>query len=155
MSTETKLLTAPLSEVKKTERKRENPPTPPIREKQRVKKSKRIYLSNYSSQSRPRARTRVEEPPRVCSPDEAGRAASFIVTEVLHCSAEKNLRLWAAFCLYNPPEAIIDLAYKYASCFRQGEVQNRVTAFQAKLNKDYPETVAYLVARKKAEGGAR
>ena len=98
---------------------------------------------------------RVKEPPRVCSPEEAGWAAQHIIETVLH-APQSNHRLWSAFCLYNNPEDIIHLAYEYASYDRQGEIDNPVTAFQAKLNKSYPETVAYLVARKRArQGGAK
>ena len=106
-------------------------------------------------QSRAGAYARVKEPPRTCSPEEAGWAAQHIVETVLH-APQSNHRLWSSFCLYNDPEDIIHLAYEYASYYRQGEVANPVKAFQAKLNKKYPATVAYLVARKRArQGGAR
>lgn len=149
-----KLSTRPFSAGKKRGRKRENPPCTPLKRKARGKESNRDYLRNpVVAQSR--ACACVKEPPRSCTPAEAGWAAEHIVETILHCP-KKNLRLWAAFCLYNNPEDIIHLAYEYASYGRQHEVDNPVTAFQAKLNANYPETVAYLVARKAArEGGLK
>ena len=97
----------------------------------------------------------MKEPPRACSPAEAGWAAQHIIETVLH-APQSNHRLWSAFCLYNDPDDIIQLAYEYASYYRQGEIRDAVTAFQARLNREYPETVAYLVARKRArKGGAK
>ena len=149
-----KLSTAPFSEAKKSGTKRENPPCTPYKRKARGKEANRDYLRN-SAQSRAGACTRVKEPPRVCSPEEAGWAAQHIVETVLH-SPQSNPRLWSAFCLYNNPDDIIQLAYEYSSYRRQGEIRDLVRAFQAKLNEKYPETVAYLVARKRArQGGAK
>ena len=147
-----KLSTGPFSTSKKSGMKRENPPCTPYKRKARGKEANRDYLRNLA-QSRAGAHVRVKEPPRTCTPDVAGRAAASIARDILHCSLEKNLRLWAAFCLYNDIDEITQLAYEYQSYGRQGEVNNRVTAFQAKLNKKYPETVAYLVARKAARNG--
>ena len=148
-----KLSTGPFSASKKSGTKRENPPCTPCKRKARGKEANRDYLRN-PAQSRACAHVRVKEPPRACSPEEAGWAAQHIIETVLH-APQSNHRLWSAFCLYNDPEDIIHLAYEYASYYRQGEVANPVTAFQAKLNKKYPATVAYLVARKAArQGGA-
>ena len=154
LSTGGKLSTAPFAASKKSGMKRENPPCTPYKRKARGKEANRDYLRN-PVQSRAGAYARVKEPPRTCSPEEAGWAAQHIVETVLH-APQSNHRLWSSFCLYNDPEDIIHLAYEYASYYRQGEVANPVTAFQAKLNKKYPATVAYLVARKRArQGGAR
>ena len=146
-----KLSTGPFSASKKSGTKRENPPCTPCKRKARGKEANRDYLRN-PAQSRAGVCVRVKEPPRVCSPEEAGWSAQHIIETILHCP-QSNHRLWSAFCLYNNPDDIIELAYEYASYYRQGEVNNRVTAFQAKLNKKYPETVAYLVARKAARNG--
>ena len=156
MTAAEKLSTGPFSASKKSGMKRENPPCTPYKRKARGKEANRDYLRNLvPAQSRAGAYARVKEPPRACSPAEAGWAAQHIIETVLHCP-QKNHRLWSAFCLYNDPEDIIHLAYEYASYYRQGEVANPVTAFQAKLNKKYPATVAYLVARKRArQGGAK
>ena len=154
LSTGGKLSTAPFSLPKKSGTKREPSPYDPYKRKARGKEANRDYLRN-PVQSRAGAYARVKEPPRTCSPEEAGWAAQHIVETVLH-APQSNHRLWSSFCLYNDPEDIIHLAYEYASYYRQGEVANPVTAFQAKLNKKYPATVAYLVARKRArQGGAR
>ena len=151
-----KLSTAPFSEAKKSGRKREVSPCTPYKRKARGKESKRDYLRNLvTAQSRPRACVRVKEPPRACSPAEAGWAAQHIIETALH-APQSNHRLWSAFCLYNDPDDIIQLAYEYASYRRQGEIRDAVTAFQARLNREYPETVVYLVARKRArKGGAK
>ena len=152
MSMAEKLSTGPFSAGKKSGMKREVPPCT-YKRKARGKEAKRDYLGNLvPAQSRAGARTRVKEPPRACSPAEAGWAAQHIVRTILRCP-QSNHRLWSAFCLYNSPDDIIQLAYEYASYGRQGEVSNPVTAFQAKLNEKYPETVAYLVARKRARQG--
>lgn len=153
MSASEKLSTAPFSASKKSGTKRELSPYDPYKRKARGKEAKRDYLRN-PAQSRAGVCVRVKEPPRVCSPEEAGWAAQHIIETILHCP-QSNHRLWSAFCLYNNPDNIIQLAYEYASYGRQREVDNPVTAFQAKLNEKYPETVAYLVSRKRArQGGA-
>ena len=151
-----KLSTTAFSKSKKTGMKRENPPFTPYKRKARGKEAKRDYLRNLvPAQSRAGVRVRVKEPPRVCSTEEAGWAAQYIIETILH-APQTNHRLWAAFCLYNSPADVIELAYEYASYERQGEIRDAVKAFQAKLNELYPSTVAYLVARKRArQGGAR
>ena len=55
----------------------------------------------------------------------------------------KDLPLWAWYCRHFDRRFIVDKAYYYASCHRQGEVRDGVTAFQAWLRKEY-----------KREGGA-
>ena len=147
-----KLSTGPFSASKKSGTKRENPPCTPYKRKAREKEAKRDYLRN-PVQSRAGACGRVKKPPRSCTPEVAGRVAASIAKNILHCSLEKNLRLWAAFCLYNDIDEITQLAYEYKSYGSQGEVDNRVRAFQARLNEKYPATVAYLVARKRARQG--
>ena len=152
LSTGEKLSTAP---SKKSGMKREVPPCTPYKRKARGKEAIREYLSN-PVQSRAGAYARVKEPPRSCTPEVAGRVAASIAKDILHCSPERNLRLWAAFCLYNDIDEITQLAYEYKSYGNQGEVDDPVAAFQAKLNEKYPGTVAYLVARKRArQGGAK
>lgn len=152
LSTGEKLSTA-LS--KKSGTKRENPPCTPYKRKARGKEAKRDYLRN-PVQSRAGAYARVKEPPRTCTTEVAGLVAASIARDILHCSLEKNLRLWAAFCLHNDINEITQLAYEYQSYGSQGEVDDRVRAFQAMLNEKYPATVAYLVARKRArQGGAQ
>ena len=155
MSQRKKLSTLAFSKTKKTGMKREHSPCTPYKRKARGKEANRDYLRN-PVQSRAGAYARVKEPPRTCTPEVASRVATSIVKDILHCSLEKNLRLWAAFCLYNDIDEITQLAYEYASYGRQGDIDNRVTAFQAKLNEKFPATVAYLVARKRArQGGVR
>ena len=144
-----------LSSAKKTGMKREHSPCTPYKRKARGKEANRDYLRN-PAQSRAGAYARVKEPPRTCTPEVAGRVAASIARDILHCSLEKNLRLWAAFCLHNDIDEITQLAYEYQSYGSQGEVDDRVRAFQARLNEKYPATVAYLVARKRArQGGAQ
>ena len=45
--------------------------------------------------------------------------------------------LWAWYCRHFDRRLIIGKAYYYASCHRQGEVRDGVSAFQAWLRKEY------------------
>jgi len=73
--------------------------------------------------------------PCTCSYAEAGEAAAEIVGNCF--GAESDLALWAWYCRHFNRRRIVDRAYFYASCQRQGEVRDAVTAFQAWLRKEY------------------
>ena len=74
--------------------------------------------------------------PCTCSYAEAGEAAAEIVGNCFpHCA--KDFTLWAWYCRHFDRRLIIDKAYYYASCHRQGEVRDGVSAFQAWLRKEY------------------
>ncbi len=73
--------------------------------------------------------------PCACSFSEAGAAAAEIVGNCF--GAESDLDLWAWYCRHFDRRRILDRAYFYASCQRQGEVRDAVTAFQAWLRKEY------------------
>ena len=47
------------------------------------------------------------------------------------------MALWAWYCRHFDSRLIIGKAYYYASCHRQGEVRDGVSAFQAWLRKEY------------------
>ena len=48
-----------------------------------------------------------------------------------------DIPLWAWYCRHFDRRLILDKAYYYASCARQGEVRDGVTAFQAWLRKEF------------------
>ena len=76
--------------------------------------------------------------PCACSFSEAGEAAAEIVGNCFpHCA--KDYALWAWYCRHFDRRRIVDKAYYYASCRRQGEVRDGVTAFQAWLRSEYGE----------------
>ena len=74
-------------------------------------------------------------PPCTCTYREAGEAAEEIVGNCF--GAESDRDLWAWYCRHFNRRRILDRAYFYASCQRQGEVRDAVTAFQAWLRKEY------------------
>ena len=74
--------------------------------------------------------------PCACSFSEAGEAAAEIVGNCFPQGA-KDFALWAWYCRHFNRRLIVDKAYYYASCHRQGEVRNGVSAFQAWLRKEY------------------
>ena len=81
-------------------------------------------------------RTRGPKVPYTCTYREAGDAAAEIVTNCFPHRAS-DFALWAWYCRHFDRRAIVDRAYYYASCKRQGEVRNAVTAFQAWLRKEF------------------
>ena len=75
------------------------------------------------------AHARKRHLPCMCSYAAAGAAADEIVGNCFpHCA--KDFALWAWYCRHFNRRLIIDKAYYYASCHRQGEVRDGVTAFQ-------------------------
>ena len=81
--------------------------------------------------------------PCACSFSEAGAAAAEIVGNCFPRGA-KDFALWAWYCRHFDRRRIVERAYYYASCERQGEVRDGVTAFQSWLRKEFG-----------AKGGAR
>jgi hypothetical protein len=69
-------------------------------------------------------------------PADAGEASAEIVCNCFPYGA-KDFALWAWYCRHFNRRLIIDKAYYYASCHRQGEVRDGVSAFQAWLRKEY------------------
>ena len=76
--------------------------------------------------------------PCACSFFEAGAAAEEIVGNCFPRGA-KDFALWAWYCRHFDRRRIVERAYYYASCERQGEVRDGVTAFQAWLGKEFGE----------------
>ena len=83
-------------------------------------------------------RARTRPPPCTCTYAEAGDAAAEIVANCFPHRA-KDFALWAWYCRHFDRRRIVDKAYYYASCQRQGEVRDGVTAFQAWLRKEYKQ----------------
>ena len=79
---------------------------------------------------------RARRLPCTCGYAEAGEMAAEIVANCFPHGA-KDVRLWAWYCRHFDRRLILDRAYFYASCQRQGEVRDGVTAFQAWLRKEF------------------
>ena len=89
-----------------------------------------------TARAREGAHAHARRLPCTCSYAEAGDAAAEIVANCFpHCA--KDFALWAWHCRHFDRRRIVDKAYYYASCSRQGEVRDGVTAFQAWLRKEY------------------
>jgi hypothetical protein len=71
-----------------------------------------------------------------CSFPEAGAAAAEIVGNCFPQNA-KDYALWAWYCRHFDRNRIVERAYYYASCQRQGEVRDGVAAFQSWLRKEF------------------
>ena len=105
------------------------------REERKVKrKQSRVSLETHSKPARAYARRR---PPCTCTYDEAGAAVDEIVGNCF--GAAGDIDLWAWYCRHFDRRRIVERAYYYASCERQGEVRDGVTAFQAWLGKEFGE----------------
>ena len=92
--------------------------------------------------------------PCACSFSEAGEAAAEIVGGCFPQCA-KDFALWAWYCRHFDRRRIVDKAYYYASCERQGEVRDAVTAFQAWLRKEFGANPPSPKALADKRGGAR
>ena len=64
-----------------------------------------------------------------------------------------DIPLWAWYCRHFDRRLILDKAYYYASCARQGEVRDGVTAFQAWLRKEFGAKGLPAVVGKAAKAG--
>ena len=113
------------------------------RSKRKERKVKRkqdggLFINSHSNTARVRegAHARKRHLPCTCSYAEAGEASAEIVCNCFpHCA--KDFALWAWYCRHFNRRLIIDKAYYYVSCHRQGEVRDGVSAFQAWLRKEY------------------
>ena len=105
------------------------------REERKVKrKQSRVSLETHSKPARACARRR---PPCTCTYDEAGAAVDEIIGNCFGTAGD--IGLWAWYCRHFDRRRIVERAYYYASCERQGEVRDGVTAFQAWLGKEFGE----------------
>ena len=96
------------------------------------KQSGGLYVNPKGKTARAHVRRKL---PCACSFSEAGEAAAEIIANCF--GEESDLDLWAWYCRHFDRRRIVDRAYFYASCQRQGEVRDAVTAFQAWLRKEY------------------
>ncbi len=124
------------SELKKREGEKRNPPLTPYREKGKGKEQDGVSCETCFSKTA-RAYARKRRIPCTCSYDEAGAAADEIVGSCFGSAGD--LGLWAWYCRHFNRKRIVDKAYYYASCQRQGELRDAVTAFQAWLSEEYGE----------------
>ena len=123
------------SELKKREGEKRSFPCTPLREKGKGKEQSRVSCETCSKPARAYARKR--RLPCTCSYDEAGAAADEIVG---NCFGDMgDLALWAWYCRHFNRRLIVEKAYYYASCQRQGELRDAVTAFQSWLCEEYGE----------------
>ena len=124
--------------AKKREGKKRHSPQSPYREKGKGKETRPGYLliSGFKT-AHARTRTRGTACPCTCTYREAGETAAEIVANCFpHRAAD--LPVWAWYCRHFNRRAILEKAYYYASCQRQGEVRCAVTAFQSWLKKTFP-----------------
>ena len=135
LSTGSELSTALL---KKREGEKRHSPLNPYREKGKGKEQSRVSLETHSKPARAYASTHAKRRlPCTCTYDEAGAAADEIVGNCFGTAGD--LGMWAWYCRHFNRKRIVDKAYYYASCQRQGEVRNGVAAFQAWLSEEYGE----------------
>ena len=127
---------SPSAKSKKREGEKRTSPLTPLREKGKGKEQDRVSCETSCSKT---ARAHVRRKlPCACSFSEAGAAAAEIVGNCFPQSA-KDYALWAWYCRHFDRRRIVERAYYYASCERQGEVRDGVTAFQAWLGKEFGE----------------
>ena len=124
---------SPSAKSKKREGEKRTSPCTPLREKGKGKEQSRVSSETHSKPARAYAR---RNPPCTCTYDEAGAAVDEIVGNCFPQGA-KDFALWAWYCRHFNRRLIVDKAYYYASCHRQGEVRDGVSAFQAWLRKEY------------------
>jgi hypothetical protein len=108
-----------------------------------------LLINPHGKTAHARAHAR---PPCTCTYAEAGEAAAEIAANCFPQSA-KDLPLWAWYCRHFDRRRIVDKAYYYASCQRQNEVRDGVTAFQAWLRKEYGAKGLPAVAGEAAKAG--
>ena len=124
---------SPSGKRKKREAEKRKSPLTPLREKGKGKEQSRV---SYETSSKPaRAYARKRRLRCTCSYDEAGAAAE-IVGNCFPQNA-KDYALWAWYCRHFDRSRIVERAYYYASCRRQGEVRDGVAAFQSWLRKEF------------------
>ena len=127
---------SPSAKSKKREGEKRTSPLTPLREKGKGKEQDRVSCETSCSKT---ARAHVRRKlPCACSFSEAGAAAEEIVGNCFPRGA-KDFALWAWYCRHFDGRRIVERAYYYASCERQGEVRDGVTAFQAWLGKEFGE----------------
>ena len=134
--TREKVINNPGSRAKEKGREKRKSPFIPYREKGSQKKQDGVSRETHSKTARAYARKRRLR--CTCSYNEAGAAADEIIGNCFpHCA--KDFALWSWYCRHFNRNRIVDMAYYYASCQRQGEVRNGVAAFQAWLSEEYGE----------------
>lgn len=111
--------------------KRETFPRSPYKRKAKGKEIKTWFLVKPSKTARACVRERYRE---------AGAAADELV-RILGGNPVKDRRTWAFYCFHFDIDAILDKAYQVASCHRNGELKNPITAFQRWLQKNFKEAV--------------
>ena len=122
-----------MAKEKTKERKKRNK-----RKERKVKRKQAggLDVNPCSKSAHARGGAHARRQPCTCSYAEAGEAAAEIVANCFPHRA-KDLPLWAWYCRHFDRRFIVDKAYYYASCHRQNELRDGVTAFQAWLRKEY------------------
>lgn len=68
----------------------------------------------------------------------AGEAARELI-KILGGNWKNDFRTWAFYCYHHDIEDILERARYFASCYRQGEIENPITAFQGWLQDEFPK----------------
>ena len=126
-----------LGSERKGREKRNSPLQPPI-EKREGKETRRGFTDKLHDRARTPARTRGTRPPCICTYAEA-RAAALEIIDNCFGAVANDLDNWAWYCRHFDRRFIVNRAYHYASCQRQGKVRDGVTAFQAWLKASFPK----------------
>ena len=124
---------APWRKAKKAGRKREGSPYDPYKRKARGKETRPGSCQNPSKTACARAGAAGVSRYRV-----AGAAARELI-KILGGNRENDFRTWAFYCYHHDIEDILDNARYFASCHRQGEIENPITAFQGWLQEEFPK----------------
>ena len=124
---------SPSGKRKKREAEKRKSPLTPLREKGKGKEQDGVSCETCSKTARAHVRRKL---PCACSFSEAGAAAAEIVGNCFPQCA-KDYALWAWYCRHFDRNRIVERAYYYASCQRQGEVRDGVAAFQSWLRKEF------------------
>ena len=116
---------SPSAKSKKREGEKRTSPLTPLREKGKGKEQDRVSCETSCSKT---ARAHVRRKlPCACSFSEAGAAAAEIVGNCFPQCA-KDYALWAWYCRHFDGRRIVERAYYYASCERQGASAGDVPA---------------------------
>lgn len=124
---------APSRNVKKMEMKKRKSPFTPYRVKAKGKETRPGSCQNPSKTACARAGAAGVSRYRM-----AGAAAKELI-KILGGNWKNDFRTWAFYCYHHDIEDILDHARYFASCHRQGEIENPITAFQGWLQEEFPK----------------
>ena len=135
---------APSRNVKKMEMKKRKSPFTPYRVKAKGKETRPGSCQNPSKTACARAgdceveKTGGGGQRKISRYRLAGEAAREVI-RILGGNWKNDFRTWAFYCYHHDIEDILERARYFASCYRQGEIENPITAFQGWLQEEFPK----------------